>query len=162
MNYPHIVFLKDTPERVLLLGVHLLPCKWIFSCNWVAITIWEQILVPNRTIRGCCNQTLRVCIDKPLGFGTIVSALEILRSCLGWILLCVPEGEFPSGTVPFWGGYLLKQSVIHRSASPLWFHDDCQDISGDLCWSKNFYESKVIPFWQSDPYIQIYWYQRLI
>ena len=38
--------------------------------------------------------------DEPADFGVIVPALEVVETCLGWVLLCTPE-VCPPGTVPF-------------------------------------------------------------
>ena len=40
-------------------------------------------------------------VYEPANLRVIVARLEIIKPCLGWALLCTPEGLSPSGTVPF-------------------------------------------------------------
>ena len=39
--------------------------------------------------------------NKPADFGVIVPALEVVETCLGWILLCTQEGLSPSCALLF-------------------------------------------------------------
>ena len=51
----------------------------INTSNGIVVAICKQVFVPNCTIRGCCNQTLRVCIYKPPPHGVIVPTAEVVQ-----------------------------------------------------------------------------------
>ena len=65
----------------------------INTSNGVVVAIREQIFIPCCAIRGCCNQTLRVCIHKPTPLGVIVPTAEVVQPRLRIIdIPAVAEG----------------------------------------------------------------------
>lgn len=65
----------------------------ISADNRVVITILKLVLIDRYAFGGCGNQAFIVRIDKPSGFGIIVSALEVVQSRFGIIdIPTVAEG----------------------------------------------------------------------
>ena len=70
-----------------------------------------------------CSSTdashFRIGIDKPTPNGIIIPTIEVVQSCLGWVLLCTRRGCPPPGY--FFGRLLAEKengSVMYQQASP--------------------------------------------
>mgnify|MGYP004657629107 CR=1 FL=1 len=73
--------------------------------------------------------SIRISVDKPSCSGVIIAGLEVIEAAFGWGLLCTPEGRNPLRDYAFSGGYLMKQNVVYRQATPPGYHGACQEYS---------------------------------
>ena len=67
--------------------------------------------------------------NEPADFGVIVPALEVVETCLGFVLLCTPWRGCPLRDCAFSDSCLLKQNVVYQQASPPGYHGACQEHS---------------------------------
>lgn len=67
--------------------------------NWAIIALCKHIIANNSL--ACAG--VAVGVDEPMCYRVVITGLEVIEPCFGWVLLCTQwGGEFlPSGTIPF-------------------------------------------------------------
>ena len=106
--------------------MYLTVCKatgGINAANRIIVAVGEHIIAHKALAGG--NKGIRIQEAAPLG--VIIAGLEVIESCLGWVLLCTRRG-CPLRDC-FFGMLLAEKSAMHQQASTMDYHGICQENS---------------------------------